>query len=200
MHAKYTERGLSILAFPSNQFGHQEPGTNSQIKEFANSYNAQFDMFSKIDVNGDSAHPLWKWLKEQPNGKGIFGNGIKWNFTKFLINREGQVVKRYSPLSDPSLITPYTLRGKAVYVFVILAVVIGCQRSRSEDSSRGIEWKRRLKRRPACLRPGMGVRYPGQQHPRTRGRRTAWTRVTNNLGLIRKKVSRKTSVHAISSD
>uniref|UniRef100_A0A671PCD2 Glutathione peroxidase n=1 Tax=Sinocyclocheilus anshuiensis TaxID=1608454 RepID=A0A671PCD2_9TELE len=104
MHAKYAERGLSILAFPSNQFGHQEPGTNSQIKEFAESYNAQFDMFSKIDVNGDSAHPLWKWLKEQPNGKGFLGNGIKWNFTKFLINREGQVVKRYSPLQDPSVV------------------------------------------------------------------------------------------------
>uniref|UniRef100_A0A673K1V7 Glutathione peroxidase 4 n=1 Tax=Sinocyclocheilus rhinocerous TaxID=307959 RepID=A0A673K1V7_9TELE len=103
MHAKHAERGLSILAFPSNQFGHQEPGTNAQIKEFAESYNAQFDMFSKIDVNGDSAHPLWKWLKEQPNGKGFLGNGIKWNFTKFLINREGQVVKRYSPLQDPSV-------------------------------------------------------------------------------------------------
>lgn len=104
MHAKYAERGLHILAFPSNQFGRQEPGTNSQIKEFAKSYNAEFDMFSKIDVNGDTAHPLWKWLKEQPNGKGFFGNSIKWNFTKFLINREGQVVKRYSPLQDPSVV------------------------------------------------------------------------------------------------
>ncbi|KTF92274.1 hypothetical protein cypCar_00021388 [Cyprinus carpio] len=73
MPAKYAERGLRILAFPSNQFGHQEPETNSQIKEFAKSYNAEFDMFSKIDVNGDSAHPLWKWLKEQPNGRGFLG-------------------------------------------------------------------------------------------------------------------------------
>ncbi|KAI2650413.1 glutathione peroxidase 4a [Labeo rohita] len=104
MHASYTEKGLRILAFPSNQFGNQEPGTNPQIKEFAKSYNAEFDMFSKIDVNGDSAHPLWKWLKAQPNGKGFFGNGIKWNFTKFLIDREGQVVKRYSPLQDPSVV------------------------------------------------------------------------------------------------
>lgn len=104
MYAKYAERGLRILAFPSNQFGNQEPGTEAQIKEFAQGYNAQFDMFSKIDVNGADAHPLWKLLKDQPNGKGFLVNSIKWNFTKFLINREGQLVKRYGPLEDPSVV------------------------------------------------------------------------------------------------
>uniref|UniRef100_A0A3Q1F2H8 Glutathione peroxidase n=1 Tax=Acanthochromis polyacanthus TaxID=80966 RepID=A0A3Q1F2H8_9TELE len=104
MYAKYAERGLRILAFPSNQFGNQEPGNETQIKQFAQSYNAQFDMFSKIDVNGANAHPLWKWMKEQPNGKGFLGNSIKWNFTKFLINKEGHVVKRYGPLDDPSVV------------------------------------------------------------------------------------------------
>uniref|UniRef100_A0A3P9LG52 Glutathione peroxidase 4 n=1 Tax=Oryzias latipes TaxID=8090 RepID=A0A3P9LG52_ORYLA len=105
MHATYAERGLRILAFPSNQFGNQEPGNETQIKSFAESFDAHFDLFSKIDVNGPSAHPLWKWLKEQPHGRGLFGNSIKWNFTKFLINKEGQVVKRYGPMDDPSVRT-----------------------------------------------------------------------------------------------
>ncbi|KAI4881709.1 hypothetical protein NFI96_031360 [Prochilodus magdalenae] len=81
-----------------------EPGTEAEIKEFAKGYNAEFDLFSKIDVNGDTAHPLWKWLKEQPKGKGTLGNNIKWNFTKFLIDKEGQVVKRYGPMDDPSVV------------------------------------------------------------------------------------------------
>lgn len=82
----------------------QEPGDDAQIKAFAEGYGVKFDMFSKIEVNGDGAHPLWKWLKEQPKGRGTLGNAIKWNFTKFLINREGQVVKRYSPMEDPYVI------------------------------------------------------------------------------------------------
>uniref|UniRef100_H2TG88 Glutathione peroxidase n=1 Tax=Takifugu rubripes TaxID=31033 RepID=H2TG88_TAKRU len=104
MHASYAEKGLSILGFPCNQFGGQEPGTNAEIKEFANGFNAKYDLFAKIDVNGDKAHPLWKWMKAQPKGKGTLGNNIKWNFTKFLINREGEVVKRYAPLDDPAVV------------------------------------------------------------------------------------------------
>nr|ARM65443.1 gluthathione peroxidase 4b [Totoaba macdonaldi] len=104
MHASYAEKGLRILGFPCNQFGGQEPGTDAEIKEFAKGYNAEFDLFSKIDVNGDNAHPLWKWMKAQPKGKGTLGNNIKWNFTKFLINREGLVVKRYGPTDDPSVV------------------------------------------------------------------------------------------------
>ncbi|MCI4383486.1 hypothetical protein PGIGA_G00026980 [Pangasianodon gigas] len=110
MHAKYAERGLSILAFPCNQFGNQEPGTHEQIKQYAGSYNVKFDLFSKINVNGPKAHALWKWLKKQPKGEGFLGNGIKWNFTKFLIDRQGQVVKRYSPLEDPIVIESDVLK------------------------------------------------------------------------------------------
>uniref|UniRef100_H2MIL0 Thioredoxin domain-containing protein n=1 Tax=Oryzias latipes TaxID=8090 RepID=H2MIL0_ORYLA len=101
MHTQYAEQGLRILAFPCNQFGSQEPGTEAEIKEFAKGYNAEFDLFSKIDVNNDTAHPLWKWMKEQPKGKGFMGNYIKWNFTKFLIDKNGQVVKRYGPKDEP---------------------------------------------------------------------------------------------------
>nr|XP_006125033.3 phospholipid hydroperoxide glutathione peroxidase [Pelodiscus sinensis] len=104
MYARLAERGLRILGFPCNQFGKQEPGDESQIKQFVASYGVKFDMFSKIEVNGNNAHPLWKWMKEQPKGRGLLGNAIKWNFTKFLIDREGQVVKRYSPMEDPYLI------------------------------------------------------------------------------------------------
>uniref|UniRef100_A0A3B3UD84 phospholipid-hydroperoxide glutathione peroxidase n=1 Tax=Poecilia latipinna TaxID=48699 RepID=A0A3B3UD84_9TELE len=104
MHATYAEQGLRILGFPCNQFGGQEPGTEAEIKEFAKGYNAEFDLFSKIEVNGDNAHPLWKWMKAQPKGKGLLGNNIKWNFTKFLINKDGEVVKRYGPTDDPEVV------------------------------------------------------------------------------------------------
>uniref|UniRef100_A0A8C0D129 Glutathione peroxidase n=1 Tax=Balaenoptera musculus TaxID=9771 RepID=A0A8C0D129_BALMU len=104
LHARFAERGLRILAFPCNQFGKQEPGSNAEIKEFAAGYNVKFDMFSKICVNGDDAHPLWKWMKVQPKGRGMLGNAIKWNFTKFLIDKNGCVVKRYGPMEEPLVI------------------------------------------------------------------------------------------------
>jgi len=100
-YEKYGEsKGLKILGFPCNQFAYQEPGTDAEIKEFVKTkYNITFDMFSKIDVNGANAHPLFNYLKnKQP---GLIGNFLKWNYTKFLINKEGQPVKRYGPTTDP---------------------------------------------------------------------------------------------------
>lgn len=102
LHTKYAEsKGLRILAFPCNQFGSQEPWPEPEIKEFAVSkYNVQFDMFSKINVNGDGAHPLFKYLKKKQ--KGTLGDFIKWNFSKFLVDKNGQPVKRYSPKTEPN--------------------------------------------------------------------------------------------------
>ena len=92
--------GLRILAFPCNQFGYQEPGTSEDIKNFATSkYNVEFDMFEKINVNGSDAHPLFNYLKEKQAG--TMFNFIKWNFTKFVIDKEGQPVARFSPGDDP---------------------------------------------------------------------------------------------------
>lgn len=100
LYDKYKEKeGLRILAFPSNQFAGQEPGTSEEIMDFVKQYNVSFDMFEKIDVNGENAHPLWKWLKKQKEG--LITDSIKWNFTKFVINKEGQAVERYSPQTNP---------------------------------------------------------------------------------------------------
>jgi len=98
------DKGLVVLGFPCDQFGHQEPGDEAEIRNFCStSYDVSFPMFSKIEVNGDSAHPLYKWLKSE--GKGILGSeSIKWNFTKFLVDRDGQVVKRYAPTDTPEKI------------------------------------------------------------------------------------------------
>ena len=102
LHEKYVSKGLSILGFPCNQFLNQEPGTEKEIKEFCSiTYDVKFDMFSKIDVNGDNTHPLYKYLKSSQSG--LFGTEtIKWNFTKFLVDKNGKVVKRYSPSTNPS--------------------------------------------------------------------------------------------------
>ena len=98
---KYRNQGFTILGFPSNQFGGQEPGTESEIKTFCErNYGVTFPLFSKIDVNGPNAHPLYNYLKEARPG--ILGTeGIKWNFTKFLVDRQGQVIKRYAPQDKP---------------------------------------------------------------------------------------------------
>jgi len=101
LYKKYKDKGLEILGFPCNQFAAQDPGNNSEISEFCLiNYGVTFTMFEKIDVNGENAHPLYKFLKEE--AKGTLGNKIKWNFTKFLIDRQGNVVKRFAPTVEPS--------------------------------------------------------------------------------------------------
>ena len=98
---KLSSKGLVVLGFPCDQFGHQEPGAASEIREFCSlTYDVTFPMFAKIEVNGSGAHPLYKFLKSQ--AKGIFGTErIKWNFTKFLVDTKGRVVARYSPAAKP---------------------------------------------------------------------------------------------------
>ncbi len=103
LHRKYKERGLCILGFPCNQFGGQEPGTEKEISEGCLiNYGVSFQMFSKIDVNGDNAHPLFKFLKDKLPG--FLSKKIKWNFAKFLIDRNGIPVKRYSPTTTPEML------------------------------------------------------------------------------------------------
>ena len=96
----YKDRGFSVLGFPCDQFGHQEPGDEEEIKSFCSlTYDVSFPMFAKIEVNGDGAHPLYKDLKASK--KGFLTAGIKWNFTKFLVNAEGEVVGRFAPTDKP---------------------------------------------------------------------------------------------------
>ncbi len=106
LYREYRDRGFEVLGFPCNQFGGQEPGNSEQIAQFCTSrYSVTFPMFAKIDVNGETAHPLYRWLKQQ--APGVLGSErIKWNFTKFLIDREGRVVERYAPPTKPEAIKP----------------------------------------------------------------------------------------------
>ena len=100
----YRDRGLVVLGFPCDQFGHQEPGDEAEIKNFCSlTYDVDFPLYAKIDVNGSEAHPLWKWLKDEKGG--LLGiDAIKWNFTKFLVGRDGRVIKRYAPTEEPRAI------------------------------------------------------------------------------------------------
>ena len=104
LYSKYSNKDFEILAFPCNQFGAQEPGSNEEIKEFCDiNFNVSFKIFDKINVNGSSASPLFKHLKNE--AKGVMGSeAIKWNFTKFLIDNNGSVIKRYSPQTTPDKI------------------------------------------------------------------------------------------------
>ncbi|MGN0063576.1 MAG: glutathione peroxidase [Nocardioides sp.] len=100
----YADRGFTVLGFPCNQFASQEPGDSSEIAEFCDlTFGVTFPLFAKIDVNGSDAHPLWTWMKGEKSG--VLGSrGIKWNFTKFLIGRDGQVLARYAPKTTPEAI------------------------------------------------------------------------------------------------
>lgn len=108
IYDKYSSKGLKILAFPCNQFAGQEPGSSSEICEFVKKFKVTFDLFSKIEVNGNNAHPLWKYLQEKQHGS--LGNFIKWNYTKFLVDKNGQPVKRYAPTTNPTAIEPDLLK------------------------------------------------------------------------------------------
>jgi len=106
IYKKYNSRRLEILAFPCNQFANQEPGDEKSISnECLVNYGVTFPMFSKIEVNGENTHPLFIYLKK--NLKGFFGNNIKWNFTKFLIDNEGNPIKRFAPFTKPEKIEKY---------------------------------------------------------------------------------------------
>ena len=100
LYEKYKDQGLEVLGFPCNQFGGQDPGSNDQIGAYCQkNYGVTFPMFSKVDVKGPEAHILFRYLTN--NSKGILGNGIKWNFTKFLIGRDGKVLNRFAPTTKP---------------------------------------------------------------------------------------------------
>jgi glutathione peroxidase len=102
LHKTYAGKGLAVLGFPCNQFGSQDPGADGEIAEFCQvNYGVSFPMMGKIDVNGPKAHPLYKWLSAE--APGLLGSkSIKWNFTKFLVGKDGQVIKRYAPTDKPA--------------------------------------------------------------------------------------------------
>ena len=104
LYRRFKDRGFVVLGFPCDQFGHQEPGSNEDIQRFcSNTYDVTFPMFEKIVVNGAAAHPLFTWLKQRK--KGLLGTAaIKWNFSKFLIDRDGDVIRRYGPSDTPESI------------------------------------------------------------------------------------------------
>ena len=106
LHEEFASKGLAVLGFPCNQFGAQEPGDAAEIANFCSlSYDVKFPMFAKIEVNGENTHPLYRYLKHE--AKGVLGTErIKWNFTKFLVDRQGEVVTRFAPTAKPETLTP----------------------------------------------------------------------------------------------
>ena len=100
LHDRYAERGFTVLGFPCDQFAHQEPGSDDEIASFCERhYGVTFPMFAKVDVNGAGAHPVFRWLRSEQGG--LLGDKIKWNFTKFLVGRDGRVIERYAPTTKP---------------------------------------------------------------------------------------------------
>ncbi|MCB2412758.1 glutathione peroxidase [Demequina sp. TTPB684] len=105
LHTRFSDKGFTVLGFPCNQFGAQEPGDGAQIGDFCQAnYGVTFPMFAKVDVNGRNAHPLFVWLKSQRGGR--FGSAIKWNFTKYLVDRNGRVIARYGSRTEPAGLAP----------------------------------------------------------------------------------------------
>ena len=105
LYAKYNDRGFELLAFPCDQFGHQEPGSDNEIKTFCETnYGVDFPLFAKIDVNGNDEHPVFKFLKSEKGG--LLGDSIKCNFTKFLVDTKGKVIARYATTTPPERIGP----------------------------------------------------------------------------------------------
>jgi glutathione peroxidase len=103
LHDRFAARGFAVLGFPCDQFGHQEPGSDEEISGFCErNFGVTFPLFSKIEVNGAGAHPLFQWLRSEKGG--LIGDRIKWNFTKFLIGRDGAVIGRYAPTTKPEKI------------------------------------------------------------------------------------------------
>jgi len=101
LYDTYASRGFTVLGFPCDQFGHQEPGTEDEIATFCQrNYGVSFPMFAKIEVNGDATHPLFRWLKDEK--RGLLGGAIKWNFTKFLVARDGTPLQRFAPQTEPA--------------------------------------------------------------------------------------------------
>jgi len=101
LYAEHRDQGLVVLGFPCDQFGHQEPGDEDEIQEFCQvNYGVSFPMFAKVEVNGDGAHPLFKWLRAEKGG--VLGSKIRWNFTKFLVGRDGEPVKRFASPTKPA--------------------------------------------------------------------------------------------------
>ncbi len=100
LNRKYKDRGLVVIGFPCNQFGHQDPGTDSEINSFCQiNYGVSFQIMKKIDVNGNNADPIFKYLKKEAGG--FLTDAIKWNFTKFLVSRDGKTIRRFSPITTP---------------------------------------------------------------------------------------------------